>query len=104
MGLFRDIARAATAGGAGAAAGGASGGTAAAGGTSADEESFGSKAGRIAKRAGKSIMESPKRQVGVDTGQYSVGSMGLAGSVPGQSSDSDFANGRRKRSNGKNRG
>jgi len=40
----------------------------------------------------------------VDTGQYSVGSMGLAGSVPGQSSDSDFSNGRRKRSNGKNRG
>lgn len=60
----------------------------------------------LASIAEKRVESGGKRSSGVNTGQYSVGSMGLAGSIPGQTADlgGDMSNGRRKRSNGKDRG
>ena len=59
----------------------------------------------LASMAEKRLASGGGKRGGVDTSQYSVGSMGLAGSIPGQSTDlGDNSNGRRKRSNGKDRG
>ena len=65
-----------------------------------------STASDLAKIGEKRLESSSgKRSSGVNTSQYSVGSMGLTGSIPGQEADlGDNSNARRKRSNGKDRG
>lgn len=89
MGLFRDIA--------GAAIGGAGGAAAASGGGKKRS------VGQDLEEAGKKRLEEGGKRPGVDTSQYSVGSMGLSGSVSDAAPDY-LSNGRKKRTNGKDRG